>query len=83
MDEAEIVRNIEDAGFVAMRRNMHYDVLGGPMCRQQAIPRRLALDVAKEDGAPLVPDELLGYSARSRGARASRSGAPAATSVRE
>jgi hypothetical protein len=26
MDELEIVVNIEDAGFVAKRRNMHYDV---------------------------------------------------------
>ena len=30
MDEVEIVRNIEDAGFTAIRRNMHYDVLGEP-----------------------------------------------------
>ena len=29
MDEAEIVRNIEDAGFTAKRRNMHYEILGG------------------------------------------------------
>src|SRR5262249_54418883 len=27
MDEAEIVRNIEDAGFLAKRRNMHYEIL--------------------------------------------------------
>ena len=33
MDEAEIVRNIEDAGFVAKRRNMGYDVLGDPFFR--------------------------------------------------
>ena len=30
MDEVEIVRNIEDAGFAARRRNMHYEILGGP-----------------------------------------------------
>ena len=28
MDEIEIVRNIENAGFVAKRRNMHYEILG-------------------------------------------------------
>jgi cyclic dehypoxanthinyl futalosine synthase len=33
MDEVEIVRNVEDAGFVAKRRNMHYEVLGDPMFR--------------------------------------------------
>src|SRR5439155_17562523 len=31
MDEVEIVRNIEDAGFAAKRRNMHYDILGDPI----------------------------------------------------
>ena len=31
MDEVEIVRNIEDAGFAAKRRNMHYEILGGPI----------------------------------------------------
>ena len=30
MDEVEIVRNIEDAGFVAKRRDMHYRILGDP-----------------------------------------------------
>ena len=30
MDEVEIVRNIEDAGFVPRRRNMHYEILGEP-----------------------------------------------------
>ena len=35
MDEIEIVRNIEDAGFVAKRRNMHYEVLGDPMFRER------------------------------------------------
>ena len=33
MDEVEIVRNVEDAGFVAKRRNMHYDILGDPFFR--------------------------------------------------
>ena len=30
MDEIEIVRNIENAGFTAKRRNMHYEILGDP-----------------------------------------------------
>ena len=33
MDEVEIVRNIEDAGFAAKRRNMHYEILGDPIFR--------------------------------------------------
>jgi hypothetical protein len=79
MDEVEIVRNIEDAGFIAARRNMHYDVLGEPMFRLRAIPRRLALDVAKHQGDVLIPTELLKYDARSRSARAERPrGAPPA-----
>jgi cyclic dehypoxanthinyl futalosine synthase len=69
MDEVEIVRNIEDAGFAPKRRNMHYDILGDPIFRERAVPRRLALDVAKEEGAPLVPDELSNYAARSRGTK--------------
>ena len=39
MDEVEIVRNIENAGFIAKRRNMHYEILGDPMFRERAIPR--------------------------------------------
>ncbi len=74
MDEVEIVGNIEDAGFRAMRRNMHYDVLGEPMFRLRAIPRRLTLDVAKHDGDLLVPSELSAYGARSRAAKGSRAG---------
>ena len=41
MDEVEIVRNIENAGFVAKRRNMHYDILGDPFFREQEVPRQL------------------------------------------
>ncbi len=66
MDEAEIVRNIEDAGFVAKRRNMAYDVLGDPLYRERAIPRRTQLAVARNDGDTSVPAELSRYPARSR-----------------
>jgi cyclic dehypoxanthinyl futalosine synthase len=66
MDEAEIVRNIEDAGFVAKRRNMHYEILGDPIFREREVPRMLELATARADGDTSVPDELLNYPARSR-----------------
>ena len=66
MDEVEIVRNIEDAGFSAKRRNMHYDVLGEPIFRERAVPRMLELAIAREDGDDSVPAELMNYPARSR-----------------
>ena len=47
MDEVEIVRNVEDAGFVAKRRNMHYDILGDPIFRV----RERAADAGAGDGA--------------------------------
>ena len=73
MDEVEIVRNIENAGFAAKRRNMHYDVLGDPIFRERAVPRRLALDVAKaEDDDDRIPDELAAYDARTPAARLQR-----------
>jgi cyclic dehypoxanthinyl futalosine synthase len=66
MDEVEIVRNIEDAGFVAKRRNMHYELLGDPVFRQRDVPRMLELATAREDGDTSVPEELVNYPARSR-----------------
>jgi len=66
MDEAEIVRNIEDAGYVPKRRNMVYDVLGDPLYRQQSIPRRTKLAVARRNGDAIAPVELSRYSARSQ-----------------
>jgi len=66
MDEVEIVRNIEDAGFVAKRRNMHYELLGDPIFRERQVPRMLELATAREDGDVSVPGELLKYPARSR-----------------
>jgi cyclic dehypoxanthinyl futalosine synthase len=66
MDEAEIVRNIEDAGFAAKRRNMHYEILGDPICREREVPRMLELATARTDGDTSVPDELVNYPARSR-----------------
>ncbi|HXG88647.1 MAG TPA: cyclic dehypoxanthinyl futalosine synthase [Vicinamibacterales bacterium] len=65
MDEVEIVRNVEDAGFVAKRRNMHYDILGDPMFRLRDVPRMLELATARVDGDTSVPAELMNYPARS------------------
>ena len=72
MDEAEIVRNIEDAGFAPKRRNMVYDVLGDPLFWERPIPRRTELDVAREAGDLTVPAELSRYPARSRPAKEQR-----------
>jgi cyclic dehypoxanthinyl futalosine synthase len=66
MDEVEIVRNIEDAGFEPRRRNMHYERLGAPIFREREIPRMLELATAREDGDATVPEELKQYPARSR-----------------
>ena len=66
MDEVEIVRNIENAGFVPKRRTMHYQILGDPVFRERAIPRRTNLDVARATGDSTIPPELYRYPARSR-----------------
>jgi cyclic dehypoxanthinyl futalosine synthase len=79
MDEVEIVRNIEDAGFTPRRRNMHYEILGEPFFRAHAVPRMIALATARSDGEAGTPEELSKYPARSRAGRAAR-GARAGTS---
>jgi cyclic dehypoxanthinyl futalosine synthase len=65
MDEIEIVRNVENAGFVAKRRNMHYEILGEPVFRERDVPRMLELAVARHDGDTSRPAELVNYAARS------------------
>src|SRR5467141_1568334 len=72
MDEIEIVRNVEDAGFVAKRRNMHYEVLGDPIFRERQVPRMLSLATARVDGDASVPEELRNYPARSRAGKDQR-----------
>jgi cyclic dehypoxanthinyl futalosine synthase len=72
MDEVEIVRNIENAGFVAKRRNMHYELLGDPIFRERDVPRMLELATAREAGESSTPEELRFYPARSRAAKDSR-----------
>jgi cyclic dehypoxanthinyl futalosine synthase len=74
MDEIEIVRNVEDAGFVPKRRNMHYEVLGDPIFREREIPRMLSLATARADGAGGEAPELRQYPARSRPGRQRRGG---------
>jgi len=72
MDEIEIVRNVEDAGFVPMRRNMHYEILGGPIFRERAVPRMLSLATARADGAAGEGPESRQYPARSRPGKEAR-----------
>jgi cyclic dehypoxanthinyl futalosine synthase len=72
MDEFEVVRNIENAGFVAKRRNMHYGILGDPVFRERAVPRMHELAVARADGRSGEADDLAGYAARSAAGRKSR-----------
>jgi len=71
-----VVRNIENAGFVAKRRNMHYDVLGDPVFRTRAIPRRLALAVARADGRGGDGTDFDHYEARTPAGRRGRAQAP-------
>ena len=72
MDEIEIVRNVEDAGFVPKRRNMHYEILGDPIFRERDIPRMLSLASARADGAAGEGPELRQYPARSKPGKEAR-----------
>src|SRR4026209_1961186 len=72
MDEVEIVENVEEAGFVPKRRNMHYEILGDPIFRERNVPRMLSLATARAEGDASVPDELKNYPARSRQGKALR-----------
>jgi cyclic dehypoxanthinyl futalosine synthase len=72
MDEIEIVRNVEDAGFVPKRRNMHYEILGDPIFRERDVPRMLSLATARADGAAGEAPELKHYPARSQSGKHKR-----------
>jgi cyclic dehypoxanthinyl futalosine synthase len=72
MDEIEIVRNVENAGFIPKRRNMHYEVLGDPIFRERAVPRMLELAVARTDGDTSRPPEIDRYAARSAAEKKAR-----------
>jgi cyclic dehypoxanthinyl futalosine synthase len=69
MDEFEVVRNIESAGFTAKRRNMHYEVLGDPVFRQRDVPRMMELAVARQDGRTGESEDMRAYDARSAQAK--------------
>ncbi len=58
--------------FLPKRRNMHYEVLGDPFCRERDVPRMLALATSREGGDVSVPAELRFYPARSRTGREAR-----------
>ncbi len=72
MDETEIVRNIENAGFIPKRRNMHYEVLGDPYFRERDVPRMLELAVARAEGDTNRPPEIVNYAARSAAEKKAR-----------
>ena len=72
MDEIEIVRNVEDAGFVPKRRNMHYEILGDPIFREREVPRMMHLATARTDGAGGEAPDLKRYPARSRAGKEAR-----------
>jgi cyclic dehypoxanthinyl futalosine synthase len=74
MDEFEVVRNIENAGFAAKRRNMHYDILGDPIFRTRDVPRMLELAVARADGRAGEAEDLRDYEARSAATKRAREG---------
>jgi len=73
MDEVEVVRNIENAGFTAKRRNMHYEILGDPFFRTRDVPRMLELATARAEGDSSRPEELNSYAARSAQEKRARS----------
>ena len=77
MDEVEIVRNVEDAGFTAKRRNMHYEILGDPVCRVREVLRTLELATARQARDQSVPAELDKYPARSAAGKRQRAHTPA------
>jgi cyclic dehypoxanthinyl futalosine synthase len=72
MDEVEIVRNIENAGFIPRRRNMHYEILGEPIFRERAVPRMLELAVARAEGDTSRAPEISRYVARSAAEKKAR-----------
>ena len=67
-----MVRNIESAGFVPRRRNMHYEILGGPVFREREVPRTKTLAVARADGRAGEAGDLRGYAARSSAGKRAR-----------
>jgi cyclic dehypoxanthinyl futalosine synthase len=46
LTEAEIARNIQEAGFIPKRRTMHYEVVGDPYCWSHPEPRMESMAVS-------------------------------------
>jgi cyclic dehypoxanthinyl futalosine synthase len=46
LTEAEIARNIQDAGFVPKRRTMQYEIVGDPYCWSHTVPAMPGADAA-------------------------------------
>jgi cyclic dehypoxanthinyl futalosine synthase len=82
MDEIEIVRNIENAGFVPKRRNMHYEILGDPIFRERDVPRMLELAVARADGDASRSPEINRYPAKSAAEKRARQAGPPSPELR-
>ena len=74
MDEFEVVRNIDSAGFTPIRRNMHYERLGGPVFREREVPRMRELAVSRADGRGGESEEMKAYAARSARTKLARQG---------
>jgi len=51
LTEAEIARNIQDAGFIPKRRTMHYDIVGDPYCWSHQTPPMPQLAAAAKQWA--------------------------------
>ncbi len=70
MDEFEVVRNIENAGFAPKRRNMHYEILGDPIFRERESCRACSSSPSRAPTAQAgEADDLRGYEARSAAGR--------------
>ena len=61
LTEAEIARNIQDAGFVPKRRTMHYEVVGDPYCWTHETP---AMPAATGSRSPADRGRALATSRR-------------------
>ena len=71
-DRPAVRFEVEDGIAELLRPHSDIELVGQPVFRERAVPRRLSLDVAKKDGAERMPAELAAYEARSRAERERR-----------
>ena len=71
MDEVEITATSRTPGSCRKRRNMHYEILGDPFCRDSRA-RMHELAVARADGRGGAAPDVERYPARSRHEKARR-----------